>query len=96
MGIGELIHPSLLQVRADLRRGLLHRARRTPLDVVELLGMAAALVGVLVAGERHSVLGAFAAVVAILLMLVRRTRRGLRQAMDGLRARGHRDPVETP
>lgn len=91
MGIGELIHRSLSQVTADLRSDLLRRARRTPLDVAELLGMAASLVGALVAIEHRSAIGVLASIGAVALLAFRRTRRGLRQAMDAHQVRGHRE-----
>lgn len=96
MGIRELIHPSLSQVRSDLRKDFMRRARRTPLDVAELLGTAAALVAALVAAERHSALGVLAAVAAILLILVRHTHRGLRQAMESPHPTRQRDLRGTP
>lgn len=97
MCIAELIHPSLSQVRPELRAGLLHRARRTPLDVVELLGTAAALIGVIIAERQQLTVALIAAGTAIALLLVRRTRRGLRQAIDEQRAtRVRPSPVAAP
>jgi len=75
--LSNLIFPELRSLDAHARAEALRVARRTPLEVLELLALAAALVGA--AATRRADLGVAIAFVVIVAVLVRRARRGLRQ-----------------
>jgi hypothetical protein len=94
----EILYPELRLLVPEERAGALRAARATPFDMVELFGMAAALVGVTAltryAGIDMDANRRFSAallnfIVALPLLavtigpfLIRRTRRGLRAARD--------------
>ena len=77
--LSTLLYPDLRTVAPDRRPELLLRARRAPFDVLELLGMAAMLVGAAMVGQEHAgVLAVAAAAALVVPFFVRRTRRALR------------------
>lgn len=75
-GLEAILYPQLGAFPSEERDRALARARRTPFDVVELVGMALAAI-VAVAVSRNNVLAAPLLVVLVGPFLVRRVRRGL-------------------
>jgi hypothetical protein len=83
LSLATFFYPELRSVAPVERPRLLRHARRAPFDVLELLGMAAVLVGAALAGT-ESADGIAAAAAAVLLapFFVRRTRRALRALLQ--------------
>ena len=82
MSLATLFSPELRAVPTPQRRELLRRARRNPFDVLELLGMAMALIAAVLLAQAGLVPLAAAAAGAMLApFFVRRTRRGLRRML---------------
>jgi hypothetical protein len=48
MTLAPILHPELCRLPPEQRRAVLREARRTPLDILELVGMAAALIAAIV------------------------------------------------
>ena len=84
MLLAGLLHPELRLLPAPERSRALRAARRVPFDILELVGLAAAIVA---APSLLREVGALAAVPLIAItagpFLARRTRRGLRQHLGG-------------
>ena len=81
--LATILYPELRAVDAGDRRLLLARARRSPFDVAELLGMAAMLVGTALLADALADAWAAAAGAALVApFFVRRTRRALRRLAE--------------
>jgi len=76
-----LLYPELRTATPAERERLLARAREAPFDVLELLGMAAILVGTAMVAAEYVVLGLAAAAALVAPFFVRRTRRALRMLL---------------
>ena len=76
-----LLYPELRDAIPAERERLLARARRAPFDVLELLGMAAMLVGAATVGEEYVVVAVAASAALVAAFFVRRTRRALRMLL---------------
>ena len=78
--LSQVLFPELRSLEPGDRAAALRAARRTPLDVLELVALAAALVGA--AALRRADLGLALAAGVVGIVMVRRVRRGLRQRAD--------------
>jgi hypothetical protein len=76
-----LLYPELRTAPPAERGRLLARARKAPFDVLELLGMAAILVGTALVGQEYLVVAVAAAAALVAPFFVRRTRRALRMLL---------------
>jgi hypothetical protein len=78
--LSNLVFPELRSLDRRARAAALRAALRTPFEVLELLTLAAALVGA--AAMRRADLGVSIAIVVLVAVFVRRVRRGLRQGEE--------------
>ena len=83
MFLATLLYPQLRALPQPQRAPLLRRARRQPFDVLELLGMAAVLVGAATLADAKTPATAFPALAFMVPFFVRRTRRGVRSLLGG-------------